>query len=104
MKMTAKESGAKLIISLSGELDHHGAKLVQRQIEEKLETGLPRDCVIDMSELTFMDSSGIGLVMGRYKLLKTHGGRLRVKGVNRSTMKVMKLAGLDLLAKIDCKE
>ena len=89
---------------LSGEIDHHTAAHIREQIDSVISAVSPQELCLDFMNVSFMDSSGIGLVMGRYKLMKTLGGRLRVRGVNRTTMKVMKLAGLDMLAKIDCKE
>ena len=88
---------------LSGEIDHHSAAFIREQIDSAVSAVSPKELCLDFMNVSFMDSSGIGLVMGRYKLMNTLGGKLRVRGVNASTMKVMKLAGLDLLAKIDCK-
>ena len=88
---------------LSGEIDHHSSVFIREQIDEAVNRIAPKELCLDFMHVSFMDSSGIGLVMGRYKLMHALGGRLRVRGVNRSTMKVMKLAGLDMLAKIDCK-
>ena len=89
---------------LSGEIDHHSASFIREQIDSIVNAVSPRELCLDFMNVSFMDSSGIGLVMGRYKLMKALGGKLRVRGVSSSTMKVMKLAGLDMLAKIDCKE
>ena len=88
---------------LSGEIDHHSSVYIREQIDNAVNTVSPRELCLDFMHVSFMDSSGIGLVMGRYKLMHSMGGKLRVTGVSKSTMKVMKLAGLDLLAKIDCK-
>ena len=88
---------------LSGEIDHHSAIFIREEIDKAVNLISPRELCLDFMNVSFMDSSGIGLVMGRYKLMQTLGGKLRVRGVSKSTMKVMKLAGLDLLAKIDCK-
>ena len=59
---------------------------------------MPEKLIIDFKDVTFMDSSGIGLVMGRYKLMRSLGGEIEVKNVSSHIKKVMKLAGLDLLA------
>ena len=88
---------------LSGEIDHHSSAFLREEIDKAVNVVMPRELCLDFMHVSFMDSSGIGLVMGRYKLMHAIGGKLTVRGVNASTMKVMKLAGLDLLAKIDCK-
>lgn len=100
MKMTAKMTGTKLIIFLAGELDHHAARQVQKQIEEKLETGLPRDCVIDMSELSFMDSSGIAVVLKTYKRMRELGGRFWVENVPPQPLRVLDASGIERIIKI----
>lgn len=100
MKMTAKMSGAKLIIFLAGELDHHAAKIIHRQIEDKLETILPRDCVIDMSEVSFMDSSGIAVVLRTYKRMRELGGRLWVENVPPQPLRVLDASGIERIIKI----
>jgi stage II sporulation protein AA (anti-sigma F factor antagonist) len=88
---------------LSGEIDHHSSEYIRDEIDSTIANVNPHELCLDFLSVTFMDSSGIGLVMGRYKLMHSLGGRLRVSNVSRQTMKVMKLAGLDMLAKIDCK-
>ncbi|MBE6818229.1 MAG: STAS domain-containing protein [Ruminococcaceae bacterium] len=88
---------------LSGEIDHHSCVFIRDEIDATINRLAPLELCLDFMHVSFMDSSGIGLVMGRYKLMHSLGGRVRVRGVSPSTMKVMKLAGLDLLAKIDCK-
>ena len=62
---------------------------------------MPSMLILDMSGVSFMDSSGIGLVMGRYKAVKAFGGRVEVKNTSSQLKKVMKLAGLDRLASIE---
>ena len=88
---------------LSGEIDHHSAAFLREEIDKAAVAVNPKELNLDFMGVSFMDSSGIGLVMGRYKLMKAIGGRLRVSNVSPAAMRVMKLAGLDLLAKIDCK-
>ena len=88
---------------LSGEIDHHSAAFLREAIDKAAVAVNPKELNLDFMGVSFMDSSGIGLVMGRYKLMKAIGGRLRVSNVSPAAMRVMKLAGLDLLAKIDCK-
>lgn len=88
---------------LSGEIDHHNAAYIRDKIDMTVTKLMPKELCLDFMSVTFMDSSGIGLVMGRYRLMQSLGGRVKVKNVNEQTMKVMKLAGLDMLAKIDCK-
>jgi len=83
---------------LSGEIDHHNAKKIREEIDEAAERCHPKELVLDFKGVTFMDSSGIGLVMGRYSLMQDMSGELRVTNLCGHISKVMKLAGLDRLA------
>ncbi len=89
-----------LCCKLEGEIDHHTALPIRLQTDEKIETCRPKTVVLDFSGVTFMDSSGIGLVMGRYKLLSELGGELEVTGLSDNSYRVMRLAGLDRIAVI----
>ena len=90
-----------LTARLDGEIDHHTAKGVREKIDFEIENSTPKILVIDFSDVTFMDSSGIGLIMGRYKLMKNIGGAVRIKNPSPNTSRVLKLAGMDRLAKIE---
>ena len=86
---------------LGGEIDHHTAKEMRETIDNAVELNMPTLLVLDLKDVSFMDSSGIGLVMGRYKRLKPMGASLHVTNTSPQPGKVMKLAGLDRLAKLD---
>ena len=88
---------------LDGELDHHSTKSIREEIDETIERVKPKELLLDFKDVTFMDSSGIGLVMGRYRGMQLLNGRLFVKNASLQIRKVMKLAGLDGLATIDLK-
>jgi len=66
----------------------------------EIERCRPESLVLDFGEVTFMDSSGIGLVMGRYKVIKEIGGRVTLRNTPAHIKKVMRLAGIDKLAVI----
>lgn len=85
---------------LGGDIDHHSAALMREQIDHITESSMPKKLILDFKDVTFMDSSGIGLVMGRYKLMKSLGGEIQVVNTSAHIKKVMKLAGLDLLTRL----
>ena len=89
--------GDKLTVFLLGELDHHAARDARDRIDAELERGKYRTLTLDFSSLSFMDSSGIGLIMGRYRLMKAMGGAMQVAGASERMDKVMRLAGLEKL-------
>ena len=89
-----------LTIFLPNELDHHNAEEIKKESDQLIERNHIRYVIFDFAETNFMDSSGIGLVMGRYKLLNELGGKLEVTGLSNNSYKVMRLAGLDRIANI----
>lgn len=94
MNVRLEERPTEVIAWLTGELDHHAAEFVRRELDTALD--MRRGCrlVLDMSGLSFMDSSGIGVILGRYKKVKAAGGRLAVRGVNEKMDRILRLAGL----------
>ena len=91
-----RESGV-LTAALIGELDHHAAADLRQRIDAAVLACRPRRLNIDLTQLTFMDSSGIGLIMGRYRLMGSLEGELRVTGANPRMERMIRLAGLDKL-------
>ena len=93
--------GGDMIAYLNGEIDHHGAAKIRNDIDLRVEGAHPYLLILDFTNVSFMDSSGIGLIMGRYKLMKDIGGALKITNPSPQIKKVMKLAGIDRLAVIE---
>ena len=93
--------GETLIAKLSGELDHHGAVAVRTLIDSEIRKKAPKKAVLDLSGLDFMDSSGLGLVMGRHALMTRMGGTLSVRRPNERVVRIFKLAGLERIVTIE---
>ena len=83
-----------LIVHLIGELDHHSAEEVRVKIDDRIERDNITKVILDFSKVTFMDSSGIGAVVGRYKKVSAKGGKICVADVNSSVNRVFELSGL----------
>ena len=92
--LTFNENNGTLTASLSGELDHCLAAAVRTRIDERVQERMPSELVLDISRITFMDSSGLGLIMGRYTLCKKTGVGFRLKGADERSMKILDMAGL----------
>ena len=86
-------TGTELKIKLRGEIDHHSAVAVRSAIDDMIRTKRPAELIIDMSAVDFMDSSGLGLIMGRYNTIKEIGGSVKVSDPSPSIEQIMKLAG-----------
>ncbi|MDY3031567.1 MAG: anti-sigma factor antagonist [Clostridia bacterium] len=87
-----------LYVQLAGELDHHCVSELRSRLDGELIRSGVRNLALDFSGVGFMDSSGLGLIMGRHKLVSALGGRLIVCGMNESTAKLFKMCGLQRIA------
>ncbi len=87
--------GDTLTAALHGELDHHSAVSVREKIDEALFLHRPTLLVIDITSVDFMDSSGLGLIMGRLAKASELGTSLAVSGASPRAVKMLKMAGLD---------
>lgn len=94
-------NGEVLTARLVGEIDHHTAYYIRKEIDAAIELNMPSLLILDFERVTFMDSSGIGLVMGRYKNISKRCGELHVVGAKPQIYKVMKLSGLERLVKLE---
>ena len=90
-----------LDIKLIGEIDHHSAVKVRSDIDTLIFEQRPQKVVLDLSEISFMDSSGLGLIMGRYTLVKELGGTLSLRSPSVAVMKILSLAGMERMIKIE---
>ena len=99
MVLSFKRIGTNLIIGLMGELDHHSAEEVRNKIDDAIERDKINKVILDFSGVTFMDSSGIGVVIGRFKRLSMKNGNLAVVNVNKNINKVFELSGLYKIVK-----
>ncbi len=105
MAVEINAKGEVLTAYLKGEIDHHSAAQIRTEIDLAIERNMPELLVLDFSGVGFMDSSGIGLVMGRYRLLSRRGAKIHISGASPNIYKVMRLAGLERLATLDmCKK
>jgi len=82
-----------LFAILQGELDHHSTESARNKIDTAITTNLAKHLILDFSQLSFMDSSGIGLAMGRYKTMKAVGGKMTLVADGR-IQRMMHLSGL----------
>ena len=89
-----------LTIVLSGEIDHHCAKQYIQSITSKVEAYKPQICVLDFQEVTFMDSSGIAVVINTLRNVTKLDGKLEITGLNQQPMKVLRASGIEKIVNI----
>lgn len=97
MKVAKEYRGNILIVAAAGELDHHTAAVLKGCIQEELSKGMVRHIVLDFSGLSFMDSSGLGVLLGRYKELAKWQGNMLVFGLQPLVEKLFLMTGLNKL-------
>ena len=94
MQITGSCRDGLLTLRLSGELDHHAARDAAEAIAERIDAFLPARCVLELSGLSFMDSSGIALLMRTGKLMEELDGSLTVAGLREQPMRVLRASGM----------
>lgn len=105
MPVTLKNKNGVLTAFIKGEIDHHTAPDIREIIDDAVVSVEKAEVlVLDFSEVTFMDSSGVGLVMGRYRLIAGMGKKLKVTNLSSRDYKIMKMSGIDKLAEVSEKE
>lgn len=105
--------GKRITAALSGDIDHHAARQLREELDGIIERSQPELLILDLENVGFMDSSGIGLILGRLKSVKAIGGELLIKNARDEIAEVIRLSGLsalivrrktDKLSKIGTKE
>ncbi|MBQ6839844.1 MAG: STAS domain-containing protein [Oscillospiraceae bacterium] len=100
MKLTSFLQDGKLTIALTGEIDHHCAKAYIQSLSAKIEAYNPRICVLDFQDVSFMDSSGIAVVINTLRNMTRIEGSLVLTGLSDQPMKVFRASGIDKLVEI----
>ncbi len=95
------EETKTLTVCPSGELDSHMAEKIRNTIDSEILKSGARKLVFDLSDIPFMDSSGIGMLIGRYKLMKRMDGQVEVTGMNQSVRRIFRMSGLNQIMKVN---
>ncbi len=100
MQFTSFLQDGCLTVVLTGEIDHHRAKGYIQSIAGKIEAYVPRTCILDFTEVTFIDSSGVAVVINALRGMKQLGGKLLLTGLGSQPLKVFRAAGIDKIIEI----
>ena len=101
MHLTSYLQNGQLTVEMTGEIDHHCAKSFIQTIEGKIEAYNPQLCILDFGNVTFMDSSGIAVVLNALRAMSRIGGQLTVVELQDQPMKVFRASGIDKLVKVE---
>ena len=94
MPVTIETNGDTMVARLSGELDHHHTQKLREEIDRNVQKERPARLALDFAGVEFMDSSGIGLVLGRYRLMQEMNGKLVLRAMPPHSRRVMRVAGI----------
>ncbi|TCK92444.1 SpoIIAA-like anti-anti-sigma regulatory factor [Natranaerovirga hydrolytica] len=94
MQIKCEIKNRNLLVNILGELDHHNAKSIREKIDQLIARNHIKNIIFDFSNIDFMDSSGIGVIMGRYKNLSVTGGKVGVVNVKPTVDRIFNLSGL----------
>lgn len=100
MEIKVNSTDRNLLLEFSGELDHHGAKDAIRELEQAIDAALPRRLILDFAGVTFMDSSGIAVLLRAQRRVQNLGGSILVCHVPPQAKRVLDAAGIGRLITI----
>ena len=95
--VTFTQDGTALVARVTGEIDHHAARRLRETIDMEVFRTLPSILTLDLSEVGFMDSAGLGLILGRLNLMTGRRGVLRLSGLRPAVARILSLAGVERL-------
>lgn len=94
MKSEYLKEDKLLILEITEEIDHHTTEKIKRRADYEIERFMPRKTIFDFNSVTFMDSAGIGMLIGRYKMAKMFGGTVEIKNVKPSIKRILEMCGV----------
>ena len=98
--MKLETSGSTLLVRPDKDLDHYYASIIREKIDSCIKSGTITKVIFDFSQVDFMDSSGIGIIMGRYRLINAINGSIGVFGLSNRLEKILTMAGLKRIINI----
>ena len=94
-QVTMMQEGKQMTAFLSGEIDHHWAAVLREQMDEAIKATVPEKLILDFSGVTFMDSSGVGLILGRYRLMNSWKGVVVVQKAPAGIKRMLAIADIE---------
>ena len=94
MNIKYDQTGKELFLEITEEIDHHAVEKIRRKADDEITRYMPRNVIFDFNNVTFMDSAGIGMVLGRYKMIRMIGGSLEMINVSPKLKKIFEMSGV----------
>lgn len=94
MQVKFNNRGTTLIVSITGELDHHSAEYIRSKIDSEIIKSTTKNIIFDFAKVNFMDSSGIGVIMGRFKNVQQLNGKAAIINLSPQVKRIFEMSGL----------
>ena len=94
MEINYKKEDKQLIFKINEDIDECCAQKIRRKLDNEIERYMPKEIIFDFSNVSFMDSAGIGLLIGRYKLAEMLGGKVKISNINTTIRKIFEMSGI----------
>lgn len=101
MNIKYDEMDKLLTCQITEEIDHHTTEKIRRILDDEIERYMPRKIVFNFDKVSFMDSAGIGMILGRYKIMKMIGGTVEIINANSSINKIFEMSGMHRIISIN---
>ena len=104
METSYQEKDKLLIFEITEEIDHHTTEKIRRKMDHEITRYMPRKIMFNFNQVTFMDSAGIGMLIGRYKVMKALSGSIRLSHMNGQIRRILSLSGIQRYIQLDGEE
>ena len=84
----------QLIVEITEDIDHHIAEKIRRKVDDEITRYMPRKTIFDFGRVSFMDSAGIGMIIGRYKMMKLIGGEMEIVNISPNVKRILEMSGI----------
>jgi stage II sporulation protein AA (anti-sigma F factor antagonist) len=101
MNIKYDEVDKLLTCQITEEIDHHTTEKMRRMLDDEIERYIPKKIIFDFDKVSFMDSAGIGMILGRYKMVRMLGGSVEMINVNPSVKKIFEMSGIPKIIPIN---
>ena len=100
MNINFDREDKQLVVEITEEIDHHVAEKIRRKVDNEITRYMPRKTIFDFSRVSFMDSAGIGMLIGRYKMMRLIGGSLEIINISETVKRILEMSGINKIIPI----
>ena len=104
MNINYQKKDKLLVVEITEEIDHHEVEKIRRKVDDEITRYMPRKTIFDFSRVTFMDSAGIGMIIGRYKMMKLIGGSLEIVNISSTVKRILEMSGINKIVPLESKK